>query len=365
MSVSGCRSVARALVGAAVAGWVLVAPPPAAQDLPSGVTASEFWFFSEGVPCRGQIFYPRGYAETASMPAVVLANGWAGTARDSEPYAAGFAERGLVAMTFDYRGWGRSAGFVTLAEPIKSDDRLRVQQTVARVRLKRHRLIPAAQVDDIKAAVAYLQGEPGVDRDRIGLWGTSYAAGHLVSVAALDPRVKAGVAQVPVIAGHAQPLTPVIHPPLVRADMVQRARTGQGATRETGASGLPTTRDESSVETPVVDGTAAASAAGEGARPDIGEPTFTIDLETDRLVAEYRPFQLLADVPETFPMLFIVAANDELIDNATNAYAAAEMLRGPTNVIEVPDTTHVDIHQGAPFEQAVTAAAEWFLQHLR
>ena len=323
------------------------------------MTASEIWFFSEGVPCYGRIFYPREYSEAAHLPAVVLANGWAGTARLTERYAARFAERGLVAMAFDYRGWGRSAGFATLAQPVKTDDRLRIQQTVAKVRLKRTRLIPKAQVDDIKAAIAYLQGEPGVDRARIGLWGTSYAAGHLVSIAAIDPRVKAGVAHVPAIDGHDRPLTPVEHADAIRADMVRRARTGQGATRETGASRLPTTRGE-----PPEPPETAADVDLSELEPAVDEPTVTIDLETDRLVAEYRPFRSLADVPDTFPLLFIVAENDELIDNATNAYAAAEILRGPTRVVAEPGTTHFGMHQGAPFERAVAGAAEWFLRYL-
>jgi dienelactone hydrolase len=360
VSAPACRSIARALVCLVWAASVLgMSQSAAAQELPPGVTASEFWFYSEGVACHGRMFYPPGYSETASLPAVVLANGWAGTARASERYAAGFAERGLVAMTFDYRGWGRSGGFATLAEPIKTDDRLRLQQTVARVRLNRHRLIPNAQVDDIKAAIAYLQGEPGVDRDRIGLWGTNYAGGYLVSVAALDPRVKAGVALAPLIAGHGQSLMPVEHAPAVRTDMVRRARTGKGATRETGVSGLPT-----STEDPI-DAPASGPATGEAAAAVVEEPTFTIDLETDRLVAEYRPFQSLGDVPETFPILFILAADDELINNATNAYAAADMLRGPTHVLEEPGVTHFDIHQGEPFERAVAAAADWFLLYLR
>ena len=402
-------------------------PPP----LPPGVTTSDVWFFSEGVPCFGRIFYPPAYAETASLPAVVLASGWTGTARGVERHAARLAERGLVALAFDYRGWGRSAGFATLAEPVKTDDRLRIQQTVAKVRLKRHRLIPKAQVDDIKAAVAFLQGEPGVDRDRIGLWATDFAAGHIVKVASVDPRVKVGVAQVPIINGHDQPLTPVVHDPTTEADMVQRARTGRGATRETGDRDLPSVVvvpvaplpvapvdplalpqvDSAAVGSPVGDPTTAAppgalspvaTVAGDPATtaatpaggtvtpaaggtvtpagvPETGTlapavepvmevdptvPLVTIDTETDRLVAEYRPFHALGDVPETFPLLFIVAENDELIDNATNAYAAAEMLSGPTRVIEEPGITHVEINEGDAFERAVAAAAEWFLQYL-
>ena len=309
----------------------LTSPAVAQIDaLPEGVTAKEVWFYSEGVACYGRIFFPPGYSESGSRAAVVLANGWTGTAPLLERYAQRFAARGLVAMAIDYRGWGKSGGFATLAEPIKSDDRLRIQQTIAKVRLKRTRLIPNAQVDDIKAAISYLQGEPGVDRGRIGLWGTSYAGGHVVSIAAIDPRVKVGVAQVPAIAGHGQPMTPVPMSEEARQDWIMRARTGTGATQETG----------------------------------FGETTITIDLETTRLAAEYRPFQALSDLPDDFPLLFIVAENDELIDNATHAHAASALITGATQVIEIPGITHFEVYRGEPFETSVRAAADWFVQFL-
>jgi len=42
--------------------------------------------------------------------------------------------------------------------------------------------------------VALLQSE--VDSDRLGVWGTSFSGGHVIHVAAHDPRVRAVVSQV-------------------------------------------------------------------------------------------------------------------------------------------------------------------------
>ena len=53
------------------------------------------------------------------------------------------------------------------------------------------------QVEDVRNAISYLQGEPGVDPDRIGLWGSSFAGGNAIVVAALDARVKAIVSAGP------------------------------------------------------------------------------------------------------------------------------------------------------------------------
>ena len=39
----------------------------------------------------------------------------------------------------------------------------------------------------------------GLDADRIGVWGISYSGGHALILAAIDPRVKTIVSQIPVI----------------------------------------------------------------------------------------------------------------------------------------------------------------------
>src|SRR5919108_194993 len=48
---------------------------------------------------------------------------------------------------------------------------------------------------------AYVRRLPGVDPDRIVLWGTSYSGGHVIAVAADDGRVAAAVSQVPATDG--------------------------------------------------------------------------------------------------------------------------------------------------------------------
>ena len=134
-------------------------------------------------------------------PGVVLAHGWAGTHVSIEKYGARFAEKGFVAMVIDYRGWGHSEGFTTLANQAlqsraRNNDATRFIRGEHEVITKRTRLIPHKQAEDVRNAISYLQGEPGVDPNQIGNWGTSFAGGNSIVVAALDARVKAIVAQV-------------------------------------------------------------------------------------------------------------------------------------------------------------------------
>src|SRR5262245_53352288 len=164
-----------------------------------GVTSKEVKFFSEAVQCYAKIYVPKGFTADGKLPAVVLAPAPGETAASLDKYATQLAGRGIVAMAIDYRGWGKSGGFLYLAEPVRWDDRLRFSQHTAKVRIRRGRSLPDAQILDIRNAISYLQGEPGVDRARIGLWGADLAGGHAVVVAGTDFRIKAAVAQTPMI----------------------------------------------------------------------------------------------------------------------------------------------------------------------
>jgi hypothetical protein len=180
-----------------------------AYTMPAGVTAREVHFYSDGVACYGKIFFPKGFAATGKRPGIVLGQGWAGTHYSIEKYAARFAERGMVGMVIDYRGWGLSDGFVELRhhKPLidpdckNCRDDKRITSEARNVIIKRTRLIPLKMVEDYRNAISFLQGEPGVDPNRIGVWGSSFAGGHSLVTAALDARVKAVVIQIPGIGG--------------------------------------------------------------------------------------------------------------------------------------------------------------------
>jgi len=306
-----------------------------AYKLAQGVTSKEVTYYSDGVGCYAKIFFPKGFSASGKTPGVVLGQGWAGTHFSIEKYGARFAERGLVAMVIDYRGWGSSDGFISQAQssvgtgetdPTRDDKR--TTNIKSDVVLKRTRLIPMKQVEDYRNAISYLQGEPGVDPDRIGIWGSSFAGGNVIVTAALDSRVKAIVGQVPAISGKDSPVGPVPLRGKLLEDAIKRARTGQGAEFETGFSARR-----------------------------------MVDVETNQMVAEYRPFSYLKGVGDR-PVLLIPAEKDELINNKANAYAAMEVLSGPKKLIEVPGITHFEMYINEAFEISSNAAANWFREHL-
>ncbi|HWJ82211.1 MAG TPA: alpha/beta fold hydrolase [Nocardioides sp.] len=117
-------------------------------------------------------------AGPAGRPVAVLAHGLAGT-QDSglEPFAKAFAASGIDAVTFDYRGFGVSGGAPRQAVSV------------------------AGQVADLTAAVEAAKLLPGVDPQRVVLWGISLGGGHVVSVAAGRDDVAAVVSAVPLVDG--------------------------------------------------------------------------------------------------------------------------------------------------------------------
>jgi len=136
----------------------------------ASVERTEVEFYSDGVRIAAEVFTPAGLSGRA--PAVVIAHGFGGIKSFFvADIAQAISAAGFVSVIFDYRGFGVSAGV-------------------------RNRLRPLEQVDDIRAACAYLRTLPSVDPERIGIYGTSFGGGLAIAAAAIDPQVRAAVCAV-------------------------------------------------------------------------------------------------------------------------------------------------------------------------
>ena len=118
-------------------------------------------FESDGVTLRGDVFLP---SEAGPRRAIVLCHGFASDRRVMRATAMDAAERGMVVLTFDFRGHGQSEGMY-VGDP----------------------------VDDVIAALDYLAHLPSVDPQRIALVGHSMGARTVLQAAARDPRARAVV----------------------------------------------------------------------------------------------------------------------------------------------------------------------------
>src|SRR4051812_20996298 len=124
------------------------------------------------IPSHGEqlaAYLYRPESTQGDVPCVVMAHGFPATRDDGLPaYAKAFQDAGFAVVLFDYRHFGASTG-----EP-------------------RQLLDVNRQHDDYRAVIAWARQFDGIDPDRIVLWGSSFSGGHVLAVAAGDPRLPAG-----------------------------------------------------------------------------------------------------------------------------------------------------------------------------
>src|SRR5690348_4384904 len=109
---------------------------------------------------------------------VVMTGGFAVTKEPgTDRFARRFARAGFSVLAFDHRHLGESGGH---------------PRQVVRVR---------EQLADWRAAIAYARGLPGVDPARVAIWSFSLTGGHILPLAAGDPRLAAAIAQSPNLDG--------------------------------------------------------------------------------------------------------------------------------------------------------------------
>lgn len=258
-------------------------------------------------------------------PLVVLTHGLSGLIDlGLADYAAHFVAAGFACLAYDHRNWGRSAGW-----PRCESD-------------------PWQQVADLRDAVSVARSLPDVDGDRIGLWGTSYAGGHVLTVGALDRRVRCVVSQVPLTHGRrtfdawvpAEKRERTLE--RLAADRDARAR---GASPATTPAALPGSDTEAWVR-----------------RVDAGHLYRNeLTLRSLELLRTYDPASFVADIAPT-PLLMVVAEHDTQTPTEWQL-EAFELAGQPKRLVRL-DCRHYDVYTER-LKEAVEPAAEWFLQHLR
>jgi pimeloyl-ACP methyl ester carboxylesterase len=131
-------------------------------------------FGSGGDECAGY-HYPG-----ANGACVIMAGGFAVPKEPAtDQFAARFQAAGFHVLAFDYRGLGESGGRPRLVLPV------------------------GRQIEDWRAAIGHAGTLPGVDPHRLAIWGFSASGGHVLRVAARDPRLSAAIAQTPNLDGPA------------------------------------------------------------------------------------------------------------------------------------------------------------------
>ena len=291
-------------------------------------------FSSEGTSCAGWLYVPEDL-DGGSRPAVVMAHGFSAVKEmHLANFAEKFAEAGLVVLVFDYRYFGDSGG-----EP-------------------RGRLIPHEQREDYRNAISWVSQRPEVDPNHIGVWGSSYSGGHVLHLGAFDRRIKAVVAQVPLVDGWANAerlMRPDVFAEFLEALAQDRAARYAGE-EGAGVSVVAPEGEPSALPTP-------ESYEWFTETADTIAPNWRnqVSLESMEAFLEYNPAANIHRISPT-PLLMIVAGNDTLTPTDL-AVAAYERALEPKSLV-ITSGRHFDAYTEPGLSEAAPPAVEWFEKHL-
>lgn len=294
------------------------------------MTIEELGFHSAGCRLAATLKLPAGASAEHPGAAVVQGPGWLGLrdARLYEPYHQALLEAGVAVLAFDYRGFGDSEGDATLLDP-------------------------AAQVEDIRNAVTFLETRPEIDRGRIGAFGSGgTGGGNAVMAAGLDERIRAVVSQVPVADGrdwlHRMRRE---HEWLEFLDRLTEDRRRRAAT---GRSELVAPRDGIMVPTPERRVTTVKSDV------DSRVPSLVQLASADAILA-YRPIDVVDRIAPRAAM-FICVEHDATTPE-DHAVALYERAGAPKRLVIQTGTTHYAAY--ATYRDVVNPLiVDWFMRHL-
>jgi len=288
---------------------------------------------AEGIKLRGWMYVPD--RASGAVPAIVMAHGFSAVKEMYlDRYAEVFSAARMAALVFDNRNFGASEG-----EP-------------------RQEIDPWQQVRDYRHAITWVSQQPGIDRARIGVWGSSYSGGHALVLGAIDRRIKCVVSQVPLVSG-SQNLKR-----LVRADMAAPMRAQFDADREARFGGaapmmIPVVSEDplGPAALPTADSWSWFVDTGKSRAPSWRNE---VTLRTVEMLGEYEPGSYIERISPT-PLLMIIADGDHLAV-ADEAFAAYNRALEPKRLL-VLKGGHFDAYV-KDFEASSSAACAWFATHL-
>lgn len=289
---------------------------------------AEMTFQSGQETCAAWLYRPES---DRPSPLIVMAHGFSATKEQRlDAYAERFCAAGLGALVFDYRSFGASGGH------------------------PRQVLDIPRQHADYRAAISYARGLDWVNPDRVALFGSSFSGGHVLALAAADPRIAAVVSQCPFTDSLAS---------LVKMGPVNVVKaTVAGLSDELAAL---RGREPVYIRSVGEPGTFAVMTAPD-AKPGFAALTPAQTNWENRVAARiairitfYRPGRAAARI--TCPVLFCVCDDDSVAPaRATAKYAAA----APRGEVKRYPIGHFDIYVGGGFERAVADQTEFLTRQL-
>jgi uncharacterized protein len=289
-------------------------------------------FPSCGHALRGFLLLPKGCGRP--LPAIVMAPGMSGVKEGSiYKYADFFARGGFAVLAYDNINFGASGGDIR-------------QEADAMLQRRGYR-----------DAVTFMGMRPEVDKQRVGIWGTSMSGGHVLEVAAHDRRVKCVVSQIAGVSGFQSYIR------RVRPDQRQAYFERLDADREQRFLGKPPATIKAVSDDPnelcIMPGPAAFKYFMDQARQ---APSWKNEV-TLRSGDISRGLENGSFIPYIFPtpLMMIVALQDELAP-ADLTIAAFQKANEPKKLVLIPGNHFSPYHE--EFALTSNEARDWFTRHL-
>ena len=285
-------------------------------------------YYSEGSKIEADYYLPDDLKAGDKRPAIILAHGYTGIRNLILPdYAKYFTAAGYVCIGFDYRGFGGSEG-------------------------EKWRLIQLEQVDDVRNTITWLENQPEVDPQRIGLWGTSNGGAHAPYVAAVDARIKAAVGQVGY--GDGRRLIMDIRTPEQRKEVERRIAEDRRARVLTGKG--------TAADTATVLASPQTQEFFKEALKQIPDFYCEVNWESPEKTLEYRPIDVVDKISPR--ALMLIAAEKDDLCQAAGYKELYDRAKEPKR-IEILPITHYQIYQPEWVDRSAKLALEWWDKYLK
>lgn len=282
----------------------------------------------------GTLWLPEGIEDKQPRPTVLVVLGWGGIRQHADAtIAPQFADRGYIALSFDYRGWGDSESRLVMESPqpaLGADNQVTVTARAIRASID-----PYDQLQDIQNAFAFMHGDSRIDTSRIGVWGTSMGGGLALQLTARDSRVKALVSQIGYYGGGVEQK--------LLEDGSLFTETGREIETAIARGKFP----------PIPQKGDLPASPGLYGTPHLGKLPFHKPLnEVDKVNA---------------PSLIINAREEEFFDPELNSKAVYQQLQAQQTVssfLEVPGNHYDAYIREDSYTLSMEAALDWFKNHL-
>ena len=292
-------------------------------------------FKSAGVQCAADLYKPAGLRRGKRRPAIVMGHGFSLVKGCLAEQARALAAAGFVVLAIDYRSFGDSGGS------------------------PRGQLFPLHEAEDFRNAISYMQARPDVDPARIGIWGASFAGALVSYVGAVDRRVKAVCAVVPVTDGYTWMK-------LLRSeaefDALLAAVEADRRTRFAGGKGarIPVYGPQGTLCALPCDEQVAQFFAAMPAMFPTWRDTLT--LESVEKILEFSPWSFVERISPR-PYLIISTAGRDVVHPAWTVAELHARAREPKRLEFLPfDQTGLYVEPGLSHSNAL--AADFFVEHL-